>query len=378
MRRLIPFVAAVFGLASPAAADHFVTTNLVTDNQGANPAQVTDPNLVNAWGISFSPNSSFWVSANGKGLASLYRVDPLTNATTTQGLVVSIQGAGNVTGQVFNGTPAFHANLFLFVSEDGTVSGWRGALGTQAEILQSPSTDNNYKGTTLVTNGTNTYLLSANFHSGAVDVLKGAQGNPNLAGNFTDPGLPSGYAPFNIQLLGDKVYVAYAKQGSGGDEQSGAGLGIVSEFDTQGNFIRRVGSSGGTLNAPWGLAIAPSSFGFFAGDLLVGNSGDGTINAFNLNTNTFAGQLLGSDGNPLHIDGLWGLTPGNGVNAGSADTIYYTAGPGDGSHGLLGAISSGPGSPTSVPEPSSVILGLIGIGTLTARRRFMRLGGTHN
>jgi uncharacterized protein (TIGR03118 family) len=355
-----------------------VTTNLVTDNQGANPAQVTDPNLVNAWGISFSPNSSFWVSANGKGLASLFRVDPLTNATTTQGLVVSIQGAGNVTGQVFNGTSAFHTNLFLFVSEDGTVSGWRGALGTQAEILQSPSSDNNYKGTTLVTNGTNSYLLSANFHSGKVDVFKGDPGNPNLAGNFTDPGLPSGYAPFNVQLLGDKVYVAYAKQGSGGEEQAGAGLGIVSEFDTQGNFIRRVGSSGGTLNAPWGLAIAPSSFGSFAGDLLVGNSGDGTINAFNLNTNTFAGQLLGGDGNALKIDGLWGLTPGNGVNAGSTDSIYFSAGPGDESHGLFGAINPVPGSPSTVPEPSSVILGLIGIGTLTARRRFMRRGSTHN
>jgi uncharacterized protein (TIGR03118 family) len=244
--------------------------------------------------------------------------------------------------------------------------------------LQSPSPDKNYKGTTLVTNGTNTYLLSANFHSGAVDVLKGAPGNPNLAGNFTDPGLPSGYAPFNIELLGDKVYVAYAKQGSGGDEQAGAGLGIVSEFDTQGNFIRRVGSNGGTLNAPWGLAIAPSSFGSFAGDLLVGNSGDGTINAFNLNTNTFAGQLLGGYGNPLRIDGLWGLTPGNGVNAGSADTIYFTAGPGDESHGLLGAINPIPGSPATVPEPSSVILGLIGIGTLTARRRFVRLGGTRD
>jgi uncharacterized protein (TIGR03118 family) len=377
MRRLLALAAAAFGLASPATADNFVTTNLVTDNQAANPAQVTDPNLVNAWGVSFGPTSPFWVSANGSGLATLYNVNPLTNATTIQGMVITFQGAGNVTGQVFNGTSAFNGDRFLFVSEDGTVSGWRSALGTQAERFQVASPDNNYKGTTLVTIGANTYLLSANFHSGNIDILKGTPGAPDLTGKFTDPNLPAGYAPFNIQLLEDKVYVTYAKQGSGGDEQAGAGLGIVDEFDTQGTLIRRVGSNGGTLNAPWGLAIAPSSFGSFAGDLLVGNFGDGTINAFDLSTNTFAGQLLGSNGNPLSIDGLWALTPGNGTNAGNTDTIYFSAGPNGETHGLFGAINLGSASPpTSVPGPSSAVLGLIAIGTLTARRRYTRPAGS--
>ena len=154
------------------------------------------------------------------------------------------------------------------------------ALGTTAETLQLPSSDAVYKGAALATSAATPICYAANFHSGAIDVLKGTAGAPDLAGQFTDPGLPAGYAPFNIQLLGGKLYVTYALQGSGKDEQDGAGLGFVNVFDTQGNFLARVASKG-TLNAPWGLAIAPSSFGQFAGDLLVGNFGDGTINAFN-------------------------------------------------------------------------------------------------
>lgn len=339
-------------------AELFTTTNLVTDDPAANAAQITDPSLVNAWGISFSATSPFWVSANGSGRVTLYNVSHTDDTTTKQSLEVSIQGNGSVTGQVSNGTSAFNGNRFLFVSEDGTVSGWRPSLGTIAEILQSPS-DANYKGVALATRGADTYLYAANFHSGAIDVLKGDAGAPNLSGNFTDPGLPAGYAPFNIQLLGDKLYVAYAVQGAGGDEQAGKGLGIVSAFDTNGSFQGRVGSTD-SLNAPWGLAIAPNSFGSFAGDLLVGNFGDGTISAFNLANNSFVGQLNGLDGNPLTIDGLWGLTPGNGGAGGSADKIYFTAGPDDESHGLLGALNA-------VPEPSSLVLALVAVGMLAAR-----------
>ena len=198
---------------------------------------------------------------------------------------------------------------------------------------------------------------------------KGPRALPNLTGSFTDPGLPAGYAPFNIQNLGGKLYVTYALQGSGKDEQAGPGLGFVSVLDTQGNFLGRVGSMG-TLNAPWGLAIAPSSFGKFAGDLLVGNFGDGTINAFNLANDTFVGQLTGLDGKPLVIDGLWGLTPGNDGSAGSKNTIYFSAGPQDESNGLFGAITA------AVPEPSSVVLALIAGGILTAGWTFKRRGAT--
>lgn len=365
--RSFRFLAALLTLAvcgQAARADFFTTLNLVTDDQAANPAQTTDNHLKNAWGISFSPTSPFWVSSNGAGLSTLYNVDPLTNVTTKQALEVVIPGDGSVTGQVFNGSSAFNGDRFLFVNEDGTISGWRAALGTNAEVLQTGFSTNVYKGTTLVTVGGNSYLLSANFKSGNIDVLKSDSGAPNLSGNFTDPNLPSGFAPFNIQLLGDKLYVAYAKQGSGNDEQTGSGLGIVDVFDTQGNLISRVGSNGGPLNAPWGLTIAPASFGNFAGDLLVGNFGDGTINAFDLATNSFVGQLAGSNGNPLVIDGLWGLTPGNGGSAGNANTIYFSAGPGGESHGLFGALLRN--EVNSVPEPSTLILGLIAAGMFTA------------
>ena len=351
-----------------ARADHFAATNLVTDDQNANPARITDPvipgqpsGLVNAWGISYGGTGPFWVSDNGTGISTLYSVNPSNDHTTKLGLTVVIPGDGSVTGQVSNSTSAFNSDRFLFVSEDGTISGWRGSLGTTAEILQSPS-DAYYKGVTLATIGGNTYLYAANFHSGNIDVLKGTPGAPNLTGNFTDPNLSANFAPFNIQLLGDRLYVTYAEQGAGKDEQHGAGLGIVDVFDTQGNLISRVGS-GGTLNAPWGLAIAPSSFGSFAGDLLVGNFGDGTINAFNLANNSFVGQLPGANGKPLSIDGLWGLIPGNGGMGGSTDRIYFSAGPGDESHGLFGSISS-------VPEPSSLLLGLIAITSVAAGTRW--------
>jgi uncharacterized protein (TIGR03118 family) len=353
----------VLGSGIPAKADSvFNVINLVTDDQSVNPAQQTDPNLVNGWGISRSGGSPFWVSANGTGTSTIYSVNGTTNATTVQGLVVTIPGAGNPTGQAFNTANAggaFNKDLFLFVSEDGTVSGWRGALGTNAEVLQTGSPDNVYKGTALFndTVGGHAYLLSANFRAGTIDVLKGDSGAPNLTGTFTDPNLPNGYAPFNITILNGKVYVAYAVQDSTkSDEVAGKGLGIVSVFDTQGNFLQRL-STGGNLNAPWGMEFAPSSFGTVAGDLLVGNFGDGRINVIDPTTGNQLGYLLDANGHPIVIDGLWGLIQGNGANGGSTNKIYFAAGPDDESHGLFGVIQS-------VPEPSSAALGLIALGVL--------------
>jgi uncharacterized protein (TIGR03118 family) len=360
---------------TPARAGTFAISNLITDDQKANKAQITDADLKNAWGISHSGGSPFWVSDNGRGLTTLYTVDPTTNATarvTVGGGFVTIPppppGMGNPTGQVFNTQSAtsFKGNIFLFVSEDGTVSGWSGSigLGNTAVILQSPSTDNVYKGTTLVTIGGHTYLLSANFRSGNIDVLKGDIGAPDLAGKFTDPNLPAGFAPFNVQTFGNHVFVTYALQDAmKHDDVKGPGNGYVTEFNLDGTLVQRIGTQG-TLNSPWGMAIAPASFGKFAGDLLVGNFGDGAINVFDTSkTNGFVDQIKDANGTPITIDGLWGLSVGNDVSAGSSQKVYFSAGPMDESHGVFGVLQV-------VPEPSSVVLGAIALGLVAARWRW--------
>ena len=342
-------------------ANSFTQTNLVSDIPGM--AKTTDPNLANPWGVSFSSGSPFWISDNKTGLATLYN-----GAGDIIPLVVTVPPPGSApTGQVFNSSSSFNSDLFIFATEGGTITGWRGALGTTAETL-SPGTGGVYKGLAIATTPNGTYLYATDFHKNSIAVLPGI-GAPSLSGTFTDPNLPAGYAPFNIQTIGGKLYVTYAVQDAAKhDDVSGPGHGIVDVFDLQGNFLQRL-ISNGPLNSPWGMAIAPTGFGNFGNDLLVGNFGDGTINAFDPSTGNFLGQLDGANGMPLINLGLWDLTVGNGGNGGSKSDLYFTAGiPGDGmveDHGLFGSIA-----PTPEPGTSALLgIGLLAlIGTVRWRK----------
>ncbi|MCU1237609.1 MAG: hypothetical protein JWP63_5576 [Candidatus Solibacter sp.] len=344
------------GIAS-AASVGLVQTNLASDQPGV--ANFTDPTLINAWGLISSGASPFWLGVNGSGISELY-----TGAGVKQGLVVGIPGDGSVTGVAFSGVAnSFNGNLFLFASEDGTVSGWRGALGTNAETLVLSSVSNVYKGLSDALIGGNEYAYLANFRSGAVDVLKGNAAAPNLTGTFTDPNLPSGYAPFNVMNLGGLLYVSYALQdGAKHDDVAAPGNGVLDVFDLQGNFVRRLVSQGGVLNSPWGLALAPVGFGDVGGDLLVGNFGDGTINAFNPTSGALVQTLKNVNGSTLSIDGLWALQFGNGGQAGSANTLFFTAGPEGETHGLFGQL-------VAAPEPGTWALAAGALALFLKRRR---------
>jgi uncharacterized protein (TIGR03118 family) len=325
----------------------FAERDLVSDIPGK--ADHTDPNLRNPWGMAFSSSSPFWVADNHTGVATLYDSTgepfPIGNPR-----VVTLPRAGDApTGQVFNGTGAFNNDIFIFASEHGGITGWRLALGNTGELLADNSAvDAIYKGLAIASIGTDAYLYAADFHNGRIDVFPSA-GAPSLAGSFTDPNLPSGFAPFNIQNLGGQLYVTYAKQDNpldAEDDQPGPGNGFVDIFDLNGSLQKRLITMG-ELNSPWGLAFAPAGFGPFGGDLLVGNFGDGRINAYDPATGQFIDHLDSPQGNPIEIDGLWALTFGNGGNGGSPDKLYFTAGIQGEDHGLFGSLTvpdSGPGT----------------------------------
>jgi uncharacterized protein (TIGR03118 family) len=351
------------GVAASAAPPHdghgsgFQQINMVSDQQGVAP--VMDPALVNAWGLSASPGtdaspgSPLWVSDNGVDKTTLYQGTSPTTVSNVRTIDVT---SGAPTGQVFNtdaGGFVIHdaannsaSSLFLFDSENGGIDGWNpnvGKTGTGPSTVTEVAVDNGanavYKGLAIATaSDGHTYLYAANFRSGRVEVYDDTFTPVELPGGlFVDPRIPAGYAPFNVQELGGRLYVTYAKQDATlHDDVAGQGHGFVDVFTNDGAFVRRLVTRG-VLNSPWGLALAPAGFGQFGGALLVGNFGNGRINAFDPSTGAYEGQLRGPDGHPITIDGLWGLRFGNG-NAAQTDQLLFSAGPDGESHGLLGKI----------------------------------------
>jgi uncharacterized protein (TIGR03118 family) len=332
----------------------FRQTNLVADEPGV--ARLTDPTLVNAWGVSLSQTTgAFWVSANGAGISTLY-IGDVNGSPLVRPFAVTIPG-GAPTGQVFNGTGEFRVSagaasataLFIFATETGNITGWNPAIPppplSLAAQLGATTPGAVYTGLAIGNNGAGNFLYAADFKGKKIDVFNSTYAPTTLAGNFTDPGIPKQYAPFNAQNLGGTLYVTYAKQDKDGNLDGGNGF--VSAFDLNGNFLGRLVSHT-HLKAPWGLALAPAGFGDFGGALLVGNHGDGSINAFDPDTGEFLGKLRDESGAPVRIDGLFGLAFGNGVTAGDRNALYFAAGPNGGADGLFGSLRFVPTAAASV------------------------------
>ena len=354
---------------SPVDAARFRVTKLVSDTGDA---AHTDSNLINPWGLASSPTGPFWVADNGTGRATIY-----DSTGTPQPLVVTVNPSGAApTGQVFNGVSTDFqiteggktgSAAFIFAGEEGTISGWSSGVALNHTVV---AVDNSnlgdgaiYKGLAIGSSAGTQFLYATDFHNGLVEQFDSTF---HLVRSFGDASVAAGYAPFGAQVLNNHLFVTYALQDADKeDDVAGAGNGYVDEFNLDGTFVRQLVGQGGAINSPWGLDIAPSSFGEFAGDLLVGNFGDGTISAYDLTTGAFEGRLLGTDGNPIVVGDLWALMNGNGGKGGDTDKVYFTAGVSDEAHGLFGSL-------TAVPEPASWAMMVGGFGLMGAAMRRRR------
>lgn len=358
-------VALVPLLVTPASAQ-YIQKNLVSDIPKL--AERMDPHLVNSWGIAFSPTGPFCIADNGTGVATFYYGDgrPFPNATSPSVVTIPAPAgspAGTIaapTGVVFNDSPSFVVgegsnsgpSLFIFATEDGTISGWNPEVDATHAILAVDNSANAvdrfrlgavYKGLAFGEDGSGTFIYASNFRDGVVEMYDASF---HLIKSFTDPGIrpdakKPGFAPFGIRNIDGLLYVTFALQNAARhDDVAGPGNGFIDVFELNGRFVRRF-ATGGMLNSPWGLALAPANFGPLSNHLLVGNFGDGRINAFDPDTAVFAGPLEDQHGNPITISGLWGVTFGNGGLAGQTSELFFTAGINDESDGLFGRITAG-------------------------------------
>jgi uncharacterized protein (TIGR03118 family) len=339
------------------SAQQYHRTDLTTNASTVSPAPNIDDKLTNAWGMSRGSGGPWWISDNGSGFTTVYNGAgvPFVPPGAPQPLVVKIAtpdgtGTATPTGTVFNATPDFLVGpgakaIFLFVTEDGTISGWNpGVDPANTVIVKNRAGSAVYKGCAIAVTPQGSRFYATNFQSGQVEIYNGsfARINPNNTTAFRIPGISSNYAPFNIQNVGGNLVVTFARRAPGSlDEDHGAGVGYVAVFDAAGNLLKAL-QHGPWLNAPWGVALAPGDFGKFSHRLLIGNFGDGTIHAFNLFTGKHEGAMLDdTTGMTLTIDGLWGLSfGGDSVNNGMATTLFFTAGPNDEADGIYGSLTA--------------------------------------
>lgn len=342
-------------LAGPAVLaaprDVYRVHALVSD--GSQQSESTNPDLKNGWGIAATATSPWWISSNLPQLAAI-----INGAGESQQLVVQVPGSP--TGVVANPGTAFPvtdgtntgSSIFLFATLEGRIAGWNPGVGsgspsTMAFVIKdNASTGAVYTGIAAATTVGGDRLYASDFHNARIDVFDGSLNPVVNTGAFIDPKLPDGYAPFNVMVLNGRVLVAYAKVDPGtGEELKGQGLGVVDVYDTDGQLLARVATKG-QLNAPWGMTIAPPEFGKVGGDLLIGNFGDGRIQAFKMSSDmrSFSpdGVLRDESNKQIVIDGLWGIGFGNGAQSGLQSTLYFAAGPQDETAGLFGSIEVAP------------------------------------
>jgi uncharacterized protein (TIGR03118 family) len=345
---------AIPSLAS--AGPIFAATVLTAGASGG--AGSTDANLEDPWGLALSPTSPAWIADHGSNLLTTY-----DGFGVAQSLVVTVPASP--TGMVYNPTADFGGALFLAATDDGKIEAWESA--TPGTAITRVLTIANYTGLAIGNNGSGNFLYAADFSDGSIDIYDASFAQVSLSGNFVDPVLPADYRAFNVQNIGGQLYVTFVQADASGNPVDAAGNGIIDVFDPNGNFVRRF-STGGALNSPWGLSLAPATFGTFGGALLVGNVGDGFINAFDLASGSFLGTLSDASAMPLAIDGLRGLAFGNGGTGFDPAALYFTAG--GPAHGLFGRIDVVDGTSTggsTVPEPGT--LSLLALGGVAGLRR---------
>jgi uncharacterized protein (TIGR03118 family) len=356
----------LLAIAIPAAAQTagtYAVSNLVSD--GSVPATIMDANFINPWGVT---NGTFWINTQGTGLdyvlsptnfppftppatpgfAFKISIPAASGGTTATGSPTGAASTGAATGFVL---PDAVKATFLFASLDGVITGWNSKLGTAGAVAQVAINNSAagavYTDLAVVTNTNGTFLLAANFgKAAAIEVYDSNFAVNKLPGSFTDPALPANYVPYSVHVIGTQVFVTYALRGTTGGPTIAAGNGMVNVFDVNGNFVAHAIAPGGNLNAPWGLAIAPTTFGIFGGDLLVGNFGDGVINVYDPKSFAFLGQLADGTGKTLTYASLWelffGLTAPSATNGGNLNTLYFTAGLAAEKHGLLASVNTNP------------------------------------